>query len=102
MYRVKIFVFLFFISITLTFFGHHLMTQVVSGQGSLAAPTGVTASDGNYANKVGIHWETMRGASQYRIFRHSTNNPASATDVGTTAANYFFDATAQQGQTYFY
>ncbi|MBS1794185.1 MAG: VCBS repeat-containing protein [Acidobacteria bacterium] len=77
-------------------------SKPVSGQGTLAAPTGVSASDGNYAGKVGIYWDTIRGAAQYRVFRNTTNNSASATDVGTTPANFFFDATAVVGQTYYY
>ena len=44
----------------------------------------------------------MRGASLYRIYRGTTNDQASATDVGTTPANYFFDSSAAVGQNYFY
>src|SRR5688572_9089030 len=103
MQRVKLFVFFSFILCTGLFFGLNRSTTVaVSGQGSLDAPTGVRASDGNYADRVGIMWDTMRGANLYRIFRNTTNNPAGATAVGTSAANYFFDASAQSGQTYFY
>ncbi len=69
---------------------------------TLAAPTGVTASDGDYSTKVGIRWDTIRGATVYRIFRNTINDPASSTDVGTTAANYFFDPTAAQNQSFFY
>lgn len=69
---------------------------------SLAAPTGVIASDGDYANKVGLHWDAIRGATLYRVFRNTSNDTATATDVGTTAANYFFDLSAVADQTYFY
>lgn len=69
---------------------------------TIAAPTRVTASDGDYANKIGVNWDTIRGATLYRIFRNTTNNSATATDVGTTAANYFFDTTTQASQAYFY
>jgi cytochrome c peroxidase len=78
---------------------------VVEGRetgGTIAAPTGVSASDGDYANKVGIYWDTIRGANLYRILRSTTNSSLNATDVGTTAANYFFDTSAAAGQTYFY
>lgn len=78
---------------------------VVEGRetgGTIAAPTSVSASDGDYANKVGIYWDTIRGANLYRILRSTTNSSLNATDVGTTAANYFFDTTAAAGQTYFY
>lgn len=69
---------------------------------AVAAPTGVSASDGDYAGKVGVNWDAIRGATIYRIFRNTTNNGATAADVGTTAANYFFDSTAVTGQVYFY
>ena len=105
MQRIKISVFLFFALFTLAFYGYQFFTPTAIGQSvgtTLSAPTGVIASDGNYINKVGIHWDTIRGATVYRIFRNTTNNTATATDVGTTAANYFFDTTAVVGQNYFY
>ncbi|MGE3465737.1 MAG: cytochrome c peroxidase [Pyrinomonadaceae bacterium] len=70
--------------------------------GSLAAPTGVSASDGDYGNKIGVNWDVIRGAGIYRVLRNTTNDSATAIDVGTTAANYFFDTSAVSGQTYFY
>jgi cytochrome c peroxidase len=73
-----------------------------SGGSSLTAPAGVTASDGVYATKVGLHWETVRGATIYRIYRNTSNDGGTAADVGTTAANYFFDTSAVAGQSYFY
>lgn len=72
------------------------------GQSSLSTPTGVTASDGAYANKVGVLWDAIRGATTYRIFRNTTNDTATATVVGNTPANYFFDTTATPNQNYFY
>jgi cytochrome c peroxidase len=80
---------------------HHKLSAA-QGQGSLAAPTGVIASDGAYSNKVGLLWDAIRGATAYRIFRNTTNNTATATDLGATPANYFFDATAVTSQNYFY
>ena len=74
----------------------------VSGQSGIAAPTGVSASDGSYISKVGLNWDTIRGATSYRIFRNTENNPVTATDVGTTVAGSFFDTTGVAGQTYFY
>ena len=79
--------------------------SVVKGKASspaLSSPTGLTASDGDYAIKVGIHWQPVRGATTYRIFRNTINDTATATDVGTTAANYFFDLSAVVDQPYFY
>jgi len=75
----------------------------VSGQsGALLAPTGVAASDGSYNNKIGISWDTMRGATRYQVFRSASNDAASAVSLGTTVEAVFFDATAAAGQTYFY
>ena len=79
-----------------------LNSKAVTGQGVLSAPTGVIASDSKYNNKVTIWWDTIRGATSYRIFRNATNNPATATDVGTTVSNFFQDQTAVPGQTSFY
>jgi cytochrome c peroxidase len=106
MQRIKIFVFLFFFLFSVAFYGYQWMTPTVKGQSgggnTLFAPNGVRASDGQYADKVGIMWEVVRGATSYRIFRATVNNPAQAVDVGTTASNYEFDSTAAVGQTYFY
>lgn len=76
----------------------------VSGQGGngLTAPSGVTATDNIHNNKVGIYWDAVRGATIYRIFRSSVNNPANAVDIGTTPLNFFFDQGAAPGQTLFY
>ncbi len=94
--------FLFTLSFTLFYSLRQNLTAVHGQGGSLAVPTGVTASDGAYANKVGVLWDAIRGATAYRIFRNTVNNTATANDVGTTQANYFFDATAATSQNYFY
>ncbi|CAN5588397.1 hypothetical protein BH10ACI1_BH10ACI1_08940 [soil metagenome] len=73
-----------------------------SGGTNLPAPTSVLATDNQYYNKVGVYWDTIRGANLYRIFRNTVNNSATAADIGTTAANYYFDTTSAVGQTYFY
>src|SRR5437763_12001799 len=69
---------------------------------SLTAPTEVSASDSSYVTKVGINWNTVQGATLYRIFRKPTNNSASATAIGTTDEGTFFDMTATVGQPFFY
>ncbi len=75
----------------------------VKGQSTpLVAPTGVAASDSSYNNKIGVSWDAMRGATRYQIYRHTTNDAAAATSLGTTAEGIFFDATATAGQNYFY
>src|SRR4051794_34387268 len=73
-----------------------------SASTSLAGPLGLSATDNLYNNKVGLYWEPVWGATTYRIFRNSINDPSGATDVGFTAANSFFDFSAPAGQTFFY
>jgi cytochrome c peroxidase len=98
---VKIFiVFLFLLCAAVVF--QNRFSTVVNSQTSLSAPTGFTASDSLYNNKVGLNWDAVRGATNYRIFRNTTNNSATATEVGTTAMGSFFDTTAPAGQTFFY
>ncbi|MCW5962380.1 MAG: hypothetical protein KIS76_19625 [Pyrinomonadaceae bacterium] len=91
-----------FILFSLTVFSHRRVSTNVTAQTSINAPTGVVVTDGVYSTKVGLYWDTMRNATSYRIFRNTTNNSATAVSVGTTAANYFFDTTSNQGQVYFY
>ena len=93
---------IFLFSALFLIFKFSAVSTAVSGQTSLLAPTGVIASDDAYSTKVGLHWDTMRGATTYRIFRNTVNDTATATDVGTTAANYFYDTSAVQNQQYFY
>ncbi len=89
--------------LTLLYAGAAGLWPAVTGQsGGLVAPTGVSASDGSYNNKVGINWDTMRNATQYQVFRNTTNDAASAVSIGTTVEATFFDSTAVQGQSYFY
>lgn len=88
---------------TLIFANRLLTGSDSSGQtGTLTAPAEVAASDNSYVTKVGISWDTVRGATLYRIFRNTTDNSAAATAVGTTAEGTFFDTTAAAGQTFFY
>src|SRR6185503_17308392 len=68
----------------------------------LLAPSGLSATDNTYANKVGLYWEPVRGATIYRVFRNTVDDPGSAVDVGSTQANYFFDPSTVAAQPYFY
>ena len=103
---LKLCVLLAFFLFSLLIFGNRLIERAVSGQDSagtaLAAPTAVSASDNQYANKVGIHWDTISGATAYRIYRNTVNDSGAATEVGSTAANYYFDTTPVSGQVYFF
>ena len=99
---IKLSIVALFLLIALVGLGSQYFTKTVNGQSSLTAPTGFTATSNLYNNKVGLYWDTMRGATNYRIFRNTVNNSATATDVGVTPASFFFDTTATPGQTFFY
>ncbi len=101
---IKLAVIAVFVLTLAVFSGNFFLESKVKGQGSsfLPAPNNVSATDNQYHNKVGVYWDAVRGANLYRIFRNTANNTTGATDIGTTAANYFFDSTANVGQNYFY
>jgi uncharacterized protein (TIGR03437 family) len=103
MRRFKFLLSVGFLLLALGSVGDWLPLSAVRGQGSgLSAPTGVAASDGSYNNKIGISWDTMRGATRYQIFRSITNDAAAALSIGTTVEAVFFDTTAVAEQNYFY
>ena len=105
MYRMKLVILTAFVVIGLAIYLSQPKLTHVAGrvvEVTLNPPTSVNASDAEYVTKVGIYWDTIRDATNYRIYRNTSNNSGSAEDLGTTAANYFFDATSMAGQTYFY
>ena len=82
-----------------------VLLAVLIGQADgseLPAPTSVEASDGAYTLKVGVCWDHIRNATTYQVFRGTTENPASATSVGTTASLIFNDSSAVPDQAYYY
>src|SRR2546430_7963919 len=104
MRTIKLAMVLFLSVLVLTTLGNRLFRGfTVTGQGAvLPAPTNVAASDNSYSTKVGISWDTVRGATLYRIFRNTVNDPASAVVMGTTVEGTFFDPSGTAGQTFFY
>ena len=100
--RLKVIVVLFFGLIATIGFGNQIFNFKAQSQTSLSAPTGVIASDGNYVTKVSVMWDAIRGAASYRIFRNTTNNSGTATDIGTTANSTFYDTNGVVNQNYFY
>ena len=61
---------------------------------SLDAPTGVAASDGTYADKVRVTWNSVAGATSYLVYRSLTNSSASASQVGSSTAAAYDDTAA--------
>lgn len=69
---------------------------------TLGAPTGVNASDNSYSDKIGVSWDTIQGATVYRVFRNVINDPSTSIQVGTSVSNSFFDTGVLPGQISFY
>ncbi|MCG3126217.1 MAG: hypothetical protein CHACPFDD_01047 [Phycisphaerae bacterium] len=67
-----------------------------------ATPTGVAATDATLCDKVRVTWSAAAGATGYTIWRSTTNNSASATQIGSVTASPFDDLTATPGTTYYY
>ncbi|MCK4342067.1 MAG: hypothetical protein KAY37_10130 [Phycisphaerae bacterium] len=83
--------------------GESALSSADGGWRALSAPTGVSASDGTYTGYVSVTWNTVSGASHYRVYRNTNNNPNTATALGSwqTGASYN-DSGATPGTTYYY
>ncbi|TAM48535.1 MAG: PKD domain-containing protein [Acidobacteria bacterium] len=67
-----------------------------------AAPTGVSASDGAYSDRVRVSWNASAGADSYQVWRNTVNDASTAAYLGTLTATLLDDTTASRGVTYFY
>jgi hypothetical protein len=66
-------------------------------------PTGVSASDGTYSDKVQIAWTASAGATYYQVFRYTSNNSSSATSLTSShSSSPYDDTSAAVGTTYYY
>jgi fibronectin type 3 domain-containing protein len=72
-----------------------------TGWRNLTAPSGVTASDGTFTDKVNITWTTSSGATSYQVYRaaNPTGTKAGPANATATTTN---DTNATSGVTYYY
>jgi hypothetical protein len=66
------------------------------------APTGLSASDGTTNSAIHLAWNATTGATTYAVFRNSTNNSATATQIGTTGSTTYDDSTVAGDTTAYY
>lgn len=67
------------------------------------APTGVSASDGTFTDKVQVSWSASAGATYYQVFRHTNNNSSSAILLSSSfPSSPYNDTSAVAGTTYYY
>lgn len=66
-----------------------------------AIPTGVSASDGSFGDKVVVTWSVSSGATAYRVYR-ATGTLETKIPLGTTTLTTYNDLSAASGEMYFY
>ncbi len=79
------------------------VSLTVSAPGAkIGSPTGLSASDGEYRDRIYISWNSVSGASHYDVYRSATNNRNTASLVSTTTSTFFYDAEASSGKHYYW
>jgi len=69
---------------------------------ALPAPSGVTASDGTYTNRVAVSWNPVANATNYIVHRSTTFDSTLAEPIGETVSTSFDDLTGLAGVLYYY
>ncbi|MCA9285857.1 MAG: hypothetical protein KDA22_11610, partial [Phycisphaerales bacterium] len=72
------------------------------GGAAPSAPTGLAATDGTTCGAVNVSWNAVSGASSYSIWRSTTNDPGTATQIGTAAGSSFVDDSAAATTQYYW
>ena len=68
-----------------------------------SAPTGVSASDGTHTTMVRVTWDAAAGATSYEVWRHTSDDSGSATQIASSVtATSYDDTTAVFDTTYYY
>lgn len=65
------------------------------------APTNLTASDGDFTDKVQLTWISVSGATSYKVYRADSESGLKS-QLGTVTTNSFSDSSVIQGATYWY
>jgi hypothetical protein len=56
-------------------------------------PTGLTASQGTYCQRILLNWNDVSGATSYNVYRNTTNNWSTSSFVGSAVTSQFTDLT---------
>ena len=70
--------------------------------GPPATPSGVSATDGTYTNRIRISWTEVPGAVGYEIWRNSNSNLPSASRIATPLSSPYDDSPLLVGTQYHY
>jgi len=73
------------------------------GPSAALPPTGVSASDGDHTDKVEVTWDASAEATSCEVWRHTSDDSASATQIASSvAATSYDDTSAAPGVLYYY
>ncbi len=76
---------------------------VQTGIAAPSAPTGVLATDGSYPTMVRVTWTNSSGATDYEVWRHTSNNSNSSSRIAQgIGGSPYDDATVAIGTSYYY
>ena len=84
----------------ITLYGQFVTNVSVTAPPS--APTGLTASDGTYADRVRLAWKVDAYADSYEIYRSASASSSSATLIGTATPARYEDTAADPYTLYYY
>jgi len=73
-----------------------------TGWRTLPPPTGVSASDGTFTDRVAVSWSATTGAVLYTVWRSVDTNSASAANISSTAATNYDDFSIEANITNYY
>ena len=73
-----------------------------TGWRKLLPPTGVSASDGTYTDRVSIDWNSVSGASYYQVYRATSAGETKTPISSWQGSTSYDDYSASGGTTYYY
>lgn len=78
------------------------LTIFAPALGNNVAVNNVQASDETSPAQIDVTWDPVLGAPSYRVWRHTSNDFGSATQIATPTAPTYTDAAPPNGETRFY
>lgn len=79
-----------------------MIKTIVYDSGNVDAPTGVNATDGTYTDKVKISWNSVSGASYYKVYRATSESGTKTAITSWQSNRYYYDYDVTPGTHYFY
>lgn len=71
-------------------------------EGSPAAPSGVSATDGTSTSIIRVTWAASSGATYYKVYRSTTSSTDNASFVAQVTSLYYEDSNVSVDQNYYY